>query len=242
MPAAACTRPDDHEAMAPASEASSACAGARCVAHTIGSSVDDACRWHGVRDGLDDEIERHLAAARLGEQGGFTGLYRSLAGPVAGFARSRGVEDVDGLVNEVFLGAFRGLGSFEGGARAFRSWLFSIAWNKIADEHRARSRRVGRAELDPHDVDLPGGNSEDDAVTALGPRSVRDLLDQLTPGQRDVIYLRFVADLSLEETATAIGRPVGAVKALQSRALASLKRILGGAVPCPGRSTMTESE
>lgn len=193
-----------------------------------------------MSDELDAEIERHLDAARQGDQVGFTGLYRCLAGRVAGFARSRGVDDVDGLVNEVFLGAFRGLATFDGRAPEFRSWLFAIAWNKVTDGHRAAARRVRTAGLDPAEVEAVGGNSEDDALAALGSGSVQDMLDRLTPDQRDVLTLRVVADLSLEDTARITGRPVGAVKALQRRALASLRRILDEAVSPADDSTITE--
>lgn len=54
--------------------------------------------------------------------------------------------------------------------------------------------------------------------------SVRELLACLTDAQRDVVLLRFVADLSLGAVARALNRPVGAVKALQRRALATLRR------------------
>jgi RNA polymerase sigma-70 factor (ECF subfamily) len=57
---------------------------------------------------------------------------------------------------------------------------------------------------------------------------VRDLLADLTPDQRHVLALRVIADLSLEQVAAATGKPVGAVKALQHRALATLRRKIAG--------------
>jgi RNA polymerase sigma-70 factor (ECF subfamily) len=51
-------------------------------------------------------------------------------------------------------------------------------------------------------------------------------LDQLTPDQRQIVTLRFVADLPLRDVARITGRRVGAVKALQARALANLRRIV----------------
>jgi RNA polymerase sigma-70 factor (ECF subfamily) len=53
---------------------------------------------------------------------------------------------------------------------------------------------------------------------------VDELLASLSVDQRDVVLLRFVADLSLEETARALGKAVTAVKALQHRALDALRR------------------
>lgn len=69
------------------------------------------------------------------------------------------------------------------------------------------------------------------------------LLDHLTPEQRDVLLLRFVAGLALEEVAETKGRSVGAVKAMQHRALASMRRVLEesplGAVSPLGEPTLT---
>jgi RNA polymerase sigma-70 factor, ECF subfamily len=64
----------------------------------------------------------------------------------------------------------------------------------------------------------------------LHTQQVHALLDQLSEDQREVVLLRIVGDLSLEQTATALGKRVGAVKALQHRALAALRRILDQAV------------
>lgn len=194
-----------------------------------------ARRWGGVssgRGGGDVEIDGFLVSARTGDELGFAGLYRLLAGKVAGYVRGHGVVDVDDVVNEVFLAAFVGLGSFAGDAQAFRSWLFGIAWNKTADWHRRERRRP--AEVDDAESAVAvqvGGDAEEDAWRDLGASRVEALLASLTDDQRDVLLLRVVADLSLEETARIMGRPVGPVKALQHRALAALRRnISSGAV------------
>lgn len=184
--------------------------------------------------GLDDKaLERHLSSARHGKQAAFTAIYESLAGSVAGYARGRGVDDTDELVNDVFLAAFRNLDTFSGDGSRFRSWLFGIAWNKIADWHRARGRR-------PVTVELDLGSLEElistDSPDLAGPGTLR-LLARLTDDQRDVLLLRIVADLSLAETAEALGKPLGAVKALQHRALAALARIV--AVPVSPSNSRT---
>lgn len=105
---------------------------------TWASTTERTCdgRWLD-----DDEVEHHLRSARRLEQDGYTGLYRCLGGRVAGYVRSRGVGDVDEVVNDIFLAAFRSLASFEGDASRFRSWLFGIAWNKVADWHRWAQRQ-----------------------------------------------------------------------------------------------------
>lgn len=172
-------------------------------------------------DTVDQQIAGHLDAARAGDHAAFSAIYHVLAGKVAGFVRGRGVRDVDDVVNEVFLGVFRNLDTFEGDASAFRSWLFTIARFKATDAIRAavRAPAASAAEL----PETAGGDVEADAMASLGD-DVAAMLELLTDEQREVVLLRIVADLSLAQVAEITGRPLGAVKSIQHRALASLRR------------------
>ncbi len=179
------------------------------------------------RDHADDEIGDFLRLARRGNEKGYTELYRCLAPRVAGYVKARGVREVDDVVNEVFLGAFRNLHRFTGNAGDFRSWLFSIAWNKCADWHRSAARRPMHATgIALDDVRVAGGDVEDDALAGMATSSVEEMLEALTAEQRDVLLLRVVADMSLEQVAVVMDKPVGAVKALQHRALTALRKKL----------------
>jgi RNA polymerase sigma factor (sigma-70 family) len=166
-----------------------------------------------------------LVAARANAPWAFERLYSQLAPAVAGYLRMRGAVDADGLTNEVMLGVFRGLPSFEGDAERFRSWVFTIAHHRLVDDRRRQAVRVRTSELENHHEPV-GGDVEHEAVAGLQHDDVRALLDPLTVEQRDVILLRVVADLSVEEVATVLGKRPGAVKMLQRRALASLRRRL----------------
>ena len=125
----------------------------------------------------------------------------------------------------MFLRAFRGIATFEGEPPAFRSWLFTIAHHLVVDQRRFASRHPRPVVLDrlPEPV---GGDAEDDAVRRLTLERLAAQLQLLTAEQRDVLLLRFVADLSLEEVAAAQGRSVGSVKAMQHRAIESVRRRL----------------
>jgi RNA polymerase sigma-70 factor (ECF subfamily) len=68
------------------------------------------------------------------------------------------------------------------------------------------------------------GDVEDDTFAVLARDSVRNLLNVLSPDQRDVVLLRIIADLSVEEVARMLDKREGAIKALQHRALAALRR------------------
>jgi RNA polymerase sigma factor (sigma-70 family) len=76
------------------------------------------------------------------------------------------------------------------------------------------------------DADIPELPASVDVANMPTDPDLLAALDQLSPDQREVIVLRFVADLSLEQVAEVTKRRVGAVKALQHRALTRLSRTL----------------
>jgi RNA polymerase sigma-70 factor (ECF subfamily) len=187
----------------------------------------------GERDpDQNDALNDALAAARAGMSQGFHTIFSSLGRPVAGYLRARGVSDPDGLTNEVFLRAFRTLPTFTGGADQFRAWLFTIARNAVIDEMRATARRA-REVLEAVPRDRVGGNVEDDVLARLANERVAALLDVLSPDQRDVVALRIVGDLSVEQTAAVLGKTYEGVKALQRRALARLRKAISASRGVP---------
>jgi len=190
--------------------------------HVGGAPADTA--W--MRGGAEDcDLDAALDRARLGDARGFEVLFRATGGSVAAYLRTRNVSDPDGVANDVFLRAFRTIHTFRGDADRFRSWLFTIAHNAAIDDARRRRRRIAESPLE--DVAEPvGGDVEADVSAALADDRVRTLLDQLSPDQREVIALRVIADLSVEQTAAVVDKSYEAVKALQRRGLAALRRAL----------------
>lgn len=192
----------------------------------------DQCGVRQDRAASDSDLAVFLRAARSGKQSGFTAIYALLGGRVSGYLRSRGVAEVDDVTNEIFAAAFHNLHTFKGTPSQFRSWLFRIAWNKSADWHRQTPRRLAPVERD--DLERPStADVEAAAMARLERERVSELLERLTADQRDVIELRIIGDLSLEQTAETLGKPVGAVKSLQHRALAALGRILSAEAVSP---------
>lgn len=152
--------------------------------------------------------------------------YRALAPSVLSYLRGRRVPDPENVLGEVFFQVSRDLGRFHGDAEDLRRWVFTIARHRAVDAHRAASRRP-EVPTDPR----PGEEAQADAGSPPDPvdPELIDALDQLTEEQREIVLLRFVADLSLEGTAALTGRSVVAVKALQHRGLESLRRALDDA-------------
>jgi RNA polymerase sigma-70 factor (ECF subfamily) len=90
-------------------------------------------------------------------------------------------------------------------------------------------RRSQRRPLDPASDDvledhLPASDAEEDALRSLEAHRVKALVGKLSPDQRTVLLLRILGDLSIEEVARAAGKTPGAVKALQRRGLAAIRR------------------
>ena len=192
--------------------------------------TDDASTPPPARRGPEGPPPRPLAAlvadARAGCPRAFEHIYRSLAGQVSSYLRWHRASDPDGLTNDVFVQVHRNLCTFEGDDHGFRSWLFTIAHHRMIDDRR-RSNRQPAVQRDIAGDDEVGlGDVEEDAFASLAHDQVRDLVAVLSPDQRDVVLLRIVADLSVEDVARLLGKREGAVKALQHRALAALRRHL----------------
>lgn len=165
-----------------------------------------------------------ISAAKRGDDRAWETLYRGLAGSVTGYLASRGASDAEDLTGEVFLQVARDIQRFEGDASSFRSWVFVIAHRRLIDSRRAAHRRpISEAQLSD---ETPGGNVEDEAIEHLALTHIREILDGLTDSQRDVLALRVIADLSLDETAQVMGKRVGAIKSLQRRAISSVREQL----------------
>lgn len=174
---------------------------------------------------LGDGFPEILLAARTGAGWAWSALYRDLSPGVVGYLRSRGSREPEDLTGEVFLQIARDLPAFEGGESEFRSWVFVMAHHRLLDERRYHSRRP--ADPAPETTIqqfAPMGNVEDDALRGLATQQVLNLLDELSEAQRDVLLLRIVGGLTVEEVARAVGKRPNSVKALQRRGLATIRQ------------------
>ena len=193
-----------------------------------------------------DPIETWVDAARAGGDWAFARLWERLSPSVAGYLRTRGVADSEDVTSEVFLAAFQGIGTFKGDAANFRSWLFTIAHHRAVDSLRRETKRRHDVSYDPVSDSRGTASAEDTAMSADRAAETGALLNLLTAEQRDVLSLRFVADLSLDEVSTVTGRSVDAVKQLQRRGIAALRRHLDGStsaspIPLHAVESMTET-
>jgi RNA polymerase sigma factor (sigma-70 family) len=173
-----------------------------------------------------------LKAARQGAPWAFEAIYRDLAPAVLGYLRGQGASEPEDLASEVFVGIVRGLDRFEGDERAFRTWVFTIAHRRLVDERRRLFRSLEEP-TDPSEMArLTSGvlieeGVEEEVIGAL-EGGVGTAMKALSSDQRAVLLLRILADLSVAEVASILGKSQGAVKTLQRRGLRSLVRKLEG--------------
>lgn len=128
------------------------------------------------------------------------------------------------LTSEVFVRLVEKIDRFTYRGRPLLAWLYTIARNLVTDYHR-RTGRFPSFSLDERlaaDIDAP----EEIAEQRLAQHRLAVAIADLTEDQRQVILLKFVEGLDNKTVARVLGKSVGAVKALQHRALAALRRIL----------------
>lgn len=178
-----------------------------------------------ARRARGSDLSAEVDAARRGSVPAFERIYRELAPAVASYLRWNGCSDTESLTNEVMAQVHQRLHSFSGDGGGFRSWVFTIAHHRMVDDRRAAARRPLASAGDIGEEALVG-DVEEEAWEQLGNDRMRGLIDGLSPDQREVVLLRVVGDLSLEDTANALGKQRGAIKSLQHRALATLRRQL----------------
>jgi len=141
-----------------------------------------------------------------------------------------GSADLEDVVQEAFVKAYRGLGGFRSGA-AFRPWLLAIVAHEAANARRSAGRHAGLAARASTVLDPRRGATPDPApgpeASALASESARALLAAvrgLPERERDVVTCRYLLDLSEAETATVLGLRPGTVKSRLSRGLGRLRR------------------
>jgi RNA polymerase sigma-70 factor (ECF subfamily) len=166
-----------------------------------------------------------MAAARAGAEWAWTAIYRDLSPSLLGYLRGQSSAEAEDLTGEVFLQVVRDLPRFEGDERAFRAWVFTIAHHRLLDHRRYSSRRpVAPAPKELIESLARPADAEEEQLHKLSVARAREVIGKLSPDQRNVLLLRVLGGLTIEEVARVIDKRPGAVKALQRRGLATLKR------------------
>lgn len=194
-----------------------------------------------TRHSLGEQFPGILTAAQDGGEWAVATLYRCLHPAVVSYLRARAGDDADDLASETWLAVAKALPTFSGDEPAFRSWVFTIAHRRLVDHHRSSARRprtrtIDQADSDGRDgpLEMPAGDDPaGEAVAAVaGGEAVRRIVELLPKDQAEIVLLRVVAGLPVDDVAAITGRRPGTVRVLQHRALRRLAERLG-ASPSP---------
>src|SRR5262245_47383095 len=183
-----------------------------------------------------------LARCRRGEAGAWDELFDLHYAPAGRFifqlAPDFTREEVEEICQEVFLSVIRNLNSFQGGSR-FQTWLFRIATNKARDYRERRNaakRGGGQAPLslqaeDPEsgltlDPPSPMASPDEQLISAEQMTRIRASLDQLEAPCREIIELRYFADLSYDEISQTLKLNPKTVSSRLSKCLDRLEDIV----------------
>lgn len=168
----------------------------------------------------DPEVgaERDLTQVARAQQdpAAFESLYDRYLDQIYAFCYRRlGTRELaEDATSQVFVRAMAALPGFQ--AISFRGWLFAIARNVVADVRRERPTTTIEAVLGHKALIV------DDEPRHIAQLDLRQLMDRLTPEQRDAIELR-LSGLTAPEIGQILGRNPGAVRALQFRAIEQLR-------------------
>lgn len=171
-------------------------------------------------------FESILTAAQAGAEWAWRVLYDEYFRTLVGYFRVQGGRDPEDLAGDVLLRMSRTIGTFEGTESKFRSWIFTIAHNRLIDERRQRTRRPEQPEAEPPEQVDPSA-TDDVVLERAGTAWVVEALDLLSADQREVLTLRIINGFTIPEIAGVTGRGIGAVKQLQRRGLRRVSKHFG---------------
>ncbi len=173
------------------------------------------------------EEEGLVREAVHGDQQAFAQLYEAHFNKIYRYVYLKIGDQIEAedMTQQVFLNALKSISSFKYKGTPVTAWLFRIAHNQIVDYLRRKTTRPVPVELD-ETVPASTKDPENMAELILNIERLQQATKHLTNAQQEVLSLRFAGGLSIEETAKAMGKSTGAIKALQHAAVLSLRKIL----------------
>jgi RNA polymerase sigma-70 factor (ECF subfamily) len=178
------------------------------------------------------EVWSLVERAQAGEAEAFGLIYDRYVDTVFRFVYFRvgNRQLAEDLTSDTFLRALKRIGSFTWQGRDLGAWLVTIARNLVADHFKSGRYRLEVTTGDVLDADRedrgPEGSPEAAVVEHITNVALLTAVKQLNPEQQECIVLRFLQGFSVAETARAMGKNEGAIKALQYRAVRALARLL----------------
>jgi RNA polymerase sigma-70 factor (ECF subfamily) len=171
-----------------------------------------------------------VAAAQAGDRDAFGQLYGRYADGVSRFVgnrlRDRGA--VEDLTSETFTRALRRIESVAEQGRDVGAWFTTIARNLVLDHVKSSRHRLETSTAQITDARASDDSPEQAVIEKETAAELHRHVARLPAAQQECIRRRFMQELSVAETAAAMGRGEGAVKALQHRAIVELRAAMTG--------------
>jgi len=182
----------------------------------------------GDESGAGPDVVALVRKAQQGDAEAFGELYDRYLDLVYRYVYYRvgGKALAEDLVSETFLRALRRIGTFEWQGRDFAAWLITIARNIIADHYKSGRFRLEVSTADMIDADRADEGIESEVLDGITNAALLDAVKKLNDEQMECVVLRFLQGMSVLETAQAMNKSEGAIKALQYRAVRTLGRML----------------
>lgn len=168
-----------------------------------------------------------LQRARDGDTAALAAIYDAYAPQIYAYIyrRIRDPHRAEDITSTVFLKMLESLEKNNFAKDRLQSWLYRIAHNSIIDDVRYQQRRPVQALYDAIET-LTDDNPESLVQKQMQDEAVWDAIQQLTEDQKNVIILRFGEGLTAPQVAEILDKTEEAVRALQRRGLANLRKIL----------------
>jgi len=193
---------------------------------------------------VDAPFDAAVLAAKEGAPWAWEQLYSWLSPRLLGYLRARGSRDPEGALGETWLQLARNVATFEGDATGFRSWAFTVAHHRVIDEARRRKRTPPTQALDEVLADdqqsLGVIDSESEALAVIELDELVGSIAFLSDLQKSTLLLRIIGDLSVAQTAEALGKSESAIKTAQYRAISILRDRLDSPATKPVSPSVTE--
>lgn len=181
--------------------------------------------------GVNKDEKRLIGALKKREDWAYDLLYDRYAPMIAGIVKSYlGIDDVDDVIQEVFIRVYKGIKKFRGDS-ALSTWIYRITVNVCKDMMgKHKKRRELLTDFDSEEVPYiePRSNSNpvESMISELTIEALEKALDKLSEEDRLLIRLRDIEGLSYDEISKIINKPVGTVKSRLHYARKKLGKLL----------------
>lgn len=126
---------------------------------------------------------------------------------------------------DVVLKAYTHFSQYDSNKGSFKNWIFGIARNHLASHWRNRRETVSLDAMEEEGVVIAVSSSTSSLDTAMNHHSIQRVLRLLKDSDRELIGLRYLHELSLQEMSQLLEKPQGAVRTALSRALQQFKSL-----------------